>query len=167
MKVEDLGLGANPTPMMIAQKRRSLAVSMKTTPGRKSATPKTPPPRAAAPAPSPAPTRAAAPPKNIVKEEPEVKPALMSPAAERRKSAALSKQQQSPAALPKKAAAVVVPEPVKTSVGRSPRGQAKIEAQLAAPQAGFPGLEDTKIYLVEGKQIENNWFRNFIFSKIQ
>ena len=148
MKVEDLGLGANPTPMMIAQKRRSLAVSMKTTPGRKSATPKTPPPRAVAP--SPAPTRNAAPPNKIVKEEPEVKLALLSPAAERRKSAALSKQQQSPAALPKKAAAVGAPEPVKASVGRSPRGQAKIEAQLAAPQAGFPGLEDTKIYLAEG-----------------
>ena len=146
MKVEDLGLGANPTPMMIAQKRRSLAVSMKTTPGKNPVVSKTPPSRASLPAP----TRAAAPPKKIVKEESEVKPALMSPAAERRKSAALTKQQQSPAALPKKVAAVVAPEHVKTSAGRSPRGQAKVEAQLAAPQPGFPGLEDTKIYLAEG-----------------
>jgi hypothetical protein len=146
VKVEDLGLGANPTPMMIAQKRRSLAVSMKTTPGKKAAVSKTPPPRTSIPAP----TRASAPPKKIVKEEAEVKPALMSPTAERRKSAALAKQQLSPAAPPKKAVIVVAPEPVKSKAGRSPRGQAKVEAQLAAPQPGFPGLEDTKIYLAEG-----------------
>jgi len=147
VKVEDLGLGSNPTPMMIAQKRRSLAVSMKTTPGKKAAVSKTPPPRTSIPAPT-------APPKKIVKELAEAKPALMSPTAERRKSAALAKQQLSPAAPPKKAVIVVAPEPVKSKAGRSPRGQAKVEAQLAAPQPGFPGLEDTKIYLAEGMELK-------------
>jgi hypothetical protein len=55
VKVEDLGLGANPTPMMIAQKRRSLAVGRATTPAKKGPAAKT----AATPAPAPLPKKSA------------------------------------------------------------------------------------------------------------
>ena len=49
VKVEDLGLGANPTPMMVAQKRRSLAVGSRSTPAKRV------PAKAAAATPTPAP----------------------------------------------------------------------------------------------------------------
>ena len=56
IKVEDLGLGPNPTQMMIAQKRRSIAVGRTTTPVKKAparspAVPvaPTPPPKKSAP----------------------------------------------------------------------------------------------------------------------
>ena len=47
--VDDLGLGPNPTPQMIAMKRKSLSVAQKPSPMKKvnQTLPATPPPRAA------------------------------------------------------------------------------------------------------------------------
>ena len=150
IKVEDLGLGSNPTPAMIAQKRRSLASKSVTTPVRKA-----PPAKVAAAValPSQSAVKAAAAPKVEPKAEPKAQPilepaisTLLSPTQGGRR---LSRPKADPT--PTKP----VPEPTKKSPAAAKAGKGKsVAATLAAPSAGFPGAEDSKIYLAQGKILQ-------------
>ena len=145
IKVEDLGLGSNPTPAMIAQKRRSLASKSVITPVRKA-----PPAKAAAAValPSESAVKAAAAPKVEPKAEPILEPAISTLLSPTQGGRRLSRPKADPT--PTKP----VPEPTKKSPASAKAGKGKsVAASLAAPSAGFPGAEDSKIYLAQGKML--------------
>ena len=146
IKVEDLGLGSNPTPAMIAQKRRSLASKSVTTPVRKA-----PPAKVAAAValPSQSAVKAAAAPKAEPKAQPILEPAISTLLSPTQGGRRLSRPKADPT--PTKP----VPEPTKKSPAAAKAGKGKsVAASLAAPSAGFPGAEDSKIYLAQGKILQ-------------
>lgn len=156
---EDLGLGSNPTPMMVAQRRKSLAASKakKASPKKPAATPKrldTPPAME----------------ENLRGRRVQQTPVSSSAISTSVSSSTLGGKRQAAASedespVRNKVAKIIASNPVQRKATKveasesavaSCRAAPKSAMNLNPPQTGFPGSDGAKIYLANGHPHELN-----------